>query len=112
VKEKHRDGVRNMASSPRKKTKTESARKRCGARDGGRLRLRLERGILGTTSVLCFGVRWSGGMRELGINSPRVLQVRKEGLGGKDSVGGTGERNRTRRGEEEGVVRHAGPRRQ
>jgi hypothetical protein len=44
----------------------------------------------------------SGGVHELGINSPGVLQLRKEGDLEADSIGRTRERNRARRGEKEG----------
>jgi hypothetical protein len=43
-------------------------------------------------------------VHELGINSPGVLQLRKEGDLEADSIGRTRERNRARRGEEEGVL--------
>jgi hypothetical protein len=43
-----------------------------------------------------------GKMCGLDLYSPKTLQLRKERIGGKDSVGGAMERNRRRHGEEEG----------
>jgi hypothetical protein len=54
------------------------------------------------TLVLCFGVRWSGGVRELGINSPGVLQVRKEKIEVEDLIGDGFGRKSGQRLEEEG----------
>jgi hypothetical protein len=50
-----------------------------------------------------------GKMCGLDLYSLETLQLRKGKIGRKDSVGGAMERNQTRRGEEEGVVRHMGP---
>jgi hypothetical protein len=54
------------------------------------------------TSVLCFRVRWSGGVRELRINSPGVLQVRKEEIEVEDLIGDGFGRKSGWRLEEEG----------
>jgi hypothetical protein len=58
--------------------------------------------VLTRATVAPRGQDGSGGVRELGINSPGVLQLRKEGDLEADSIGRTRERNRARRGEEEG----------
>jgi hypothetical protein len=61
------------ANSPRVKSKPRTRQGRRVARRGGRLGLRLVCGLLATTIDLCFGSRWSGGVRELGLYSPVVL---------------------------------------
>jgi hypothetical protein len=58
--------------------------------------------VLTRATAASRGQDGSGGVRELGINSPGVLQLRKEGDLEADSIGRTRERNRARRGEEEG----------
>jgi hypothetical protein len=57
--------------------------------------------VLTRATAASRGQDGSGGVRELGINSPGVLQLRKGDLEA-DSIGRTRERNRARHGEEEG----------
>jgi hypothetical protein len=70
--------------------KTELAQRRCGARDGGRFRRWFERSLLGTASVRCFEVGWSGGVRHLIFIARGCAKQGRNGFGREDSIGETG----------------------
>jgi hypothetical protein len=57
--------------------------------------------VLTRATAVSRGQDGSGGVRELGINSSGVLQLRKGDLEA-DSIGRTRERNQAQRGEKEG----------
>jgi hypothetical protein len=84
---KYREEVKDMASSPRAKSEAKIVLVRCAAQDVGRLGFTLVVAVLPSVTADSRGRDGSGGVRELGINSPGVFQVRKEEIEVEDLIG-------------------------